>query len=80
MTKQRRIFKQYITEFYILDLQMVDKNNFSYYSDGDNCRLIRDDGSVATEFEALYENAFEEAIENGGWAYLEEGISKMLQN
>ncbi len=66
----RRIFRRYITEFYILDLQMVDKDNFSYYSDGDNCRLIRADGSVATDYESKYGDAFDEAIEKGGWRYL----------
>lgn len=78
-TLARKIFKKYIAERGILQLQMVDSNFCSYYSDGDSCVLIRNDGSVATDIDAFYENAFAEAIEEGNWNYLDPKIEKYVK-
>ena len=66
----RIIPKKYLGKYGILDLQMVNKDKMSYYSDGNECVMIRKDGSVATDYEFLYENSFAEDIENGNHIYL----------
>ena len=68
----RTISKKYLDSYSVLDLQMVSEKNFSYYSDGDSCVLIRNDGSLATESEFRYENEFIKDVENKSYLYLAE--------
>ena len=56
----------------ILPLQLVDSDDCAYYSDGDEFIVIRADGSLASDYEFLYENSMLEALEKGGCKYKSE--------
>ena len=70
----RTISKKYLGSYGVLKLQMVNKEYISYYSNGDECVVIRKDGSIATDMECFYENSFMEDVENGNYLYLAKGM------
>lgn len=69
---------KYLGKDSLLVLQMIDSEGASYYSDGDNFILLRKDGSIATDMEIFYENAFYEAVEQGNLKYVNE-VNKDIQ-
>ncbi len=71
---QRKIPRKYLTKYYVLDLELIDAKGRAYYSDGDNYVMTYADGSIATDIEALYSNAFFEAMEEGNNLYATESI------
>ena len=72
---ERVIPKKYITPEKLLNIELVTKSGEAFYSDGDTCVMVRADGSLATDMEVFYTNAFYEAIEKEDYQYLAEGIN-----
>ncbi len=62
----------------ILPLQLVDADGCAYYSDGVEFIIVRADGSLATDYEFLYENSMIEALEKGGCKYESEETKKIV--
>ncbi len=62
----------------ILPLQLVDADGCVYYSDGDEFIITRADGSLATDYEFLYENSLIEALERGGCKYKSEEVKQIV--
>ena len=71
--KTRCISKNYLGQYAVLELQMINTEGCTYYTDGNECILLREDGSIATDYEFLYENSFAEDIENKNQIYLISG-------
>lgn len=62
----------------ILPLQLVDADGCAYYSDGDEFIITRVDGSLATDYEFLYENSLFEALEKGDCKYKSEEVKQIV--
>ncbi len=73
--QERTISKKYLGQYGVLPLQMVNGDYASYYSDGSEFVIVRKDGSLATDYEEFYGNAFIEDIENKNYLYLADGIN-----
>ncbi|MBQ6416312.1 MAG: hypothetical protein IJJ65_08705 [Butyrivibrio sp.] len=70
----RWIPTKYFGEHDFLPLQLVDADGCSYYSDGEEFVVTRADGSLATDYEFLYENSLLEALEKGNCKYMSEDV------
>lgn len=68
----RQIPLRYFGERALLPLQMVDKDGMQYYSNDDEFILVRPDGSLASDYEFLYENSMIESLENKDYKYKSE--------
>ena len=66
----RKVNKQFLGEYGILELQMVDKDQICYYTDGSEYVMVRADGSLASDYEFFYENSFAESMEQGDFKYI----------
>ena len=71
---KRLIQKKYLGERGVLELQLVDADGRAYYSNSDEFIVIRADGSLATDYEFLYDNSLLEALEKGDCKYKSEEI------
>ena len=60
---------RYLDSYDVLELEMVDNDHCSYYSNGDVFILLRSDRSIATDMEVFYGNSMLENIENGTYLY-----------
>ena len=65
----RLISKKYLDSIGVLELVMLDKGYNSYYTDGESYILLREDGSVATDMEVFFMNAYLESEENGTYIW-----------
>ena len=78
-THSRWIPMKYFGSSGILPLQIVDADGCAYYSDGDEFVVTRKDGSLATDYEFLYENSMTEALEEGNCKYMSDEIKAYLR-
>ena len=65
---------KYLCEDCVLELQMIDGEGFSYYSNDDRYILIRPDGSLATDYEFFYVDSMLEALDKGNLKYRSEAV------
>ena len=79
-THSRWIPMKYFGNSGILPLQLVDADGHAYYSNSDEFIVTRADGSLATDYEFLYENSLLEALEKGDCKYKSEEIRAYLEN
>ena len=70
----RWVPKKYLTIEHVLNLQLVTKDGFAFYDNGDEYVMTRPDGSVATDMEVFYGNAFAEAIEDNNYLFVTDEI------
>lgn len=72
---KRVIPKKYLTTSGKLDLELVTNDGAAFYTDGDNFIVTYPDGSMATDMEPFYYNAFSEAIEEGNFQWVSEDVN-----
>lgn len=65
----RIVPNKYLCQDGAIELQVIDKDGFSYYSDDDRFALIRPDGSLATDMESFYWDSMVEALLQGNLKY-----------
>ena len=52
-----------------LTLMLVDADGSRYYENGESFKILRPDGSIATDMEVFYSNALVDSLERGDYRY-----------